>query len=263
MTIETTHSSDGTLLTFEAVGEGPALILVGGAFNDRNARSAGTPLAASLKERYRVLSYDRRGRGGSGDRERYDHAREIDDLGALIDVAGGSAFVFGISSGGLLGLDAAVRGLPITKLAAYEPPVILEPQRVQQFDALAEQLARATAEGRRGDAAELFLTQVVQMPAQVVQGMRAAPFWRGLEALAHTLSYDVRITARGPARLAEVSQLAVPTLLLQGSASPPWMREAIARLGAAIPGATQRTLQGQTHDVDVAVLAGALRDFFD
>lgn len=262
MTIETTLSSDGTTLTFEAVGDGPALILVGGAFNDRNARSAGTPLAASLKDRYRVFSYDRRGRGGSGDREPYDSAREIDDLAALLRAAGGAAFVFGMSSGGLLGLDAAVRGLPIAKLAVYEPPVILEPRRVEQFEDLAEQLGRATAEGRRGDAAELFLTQVVQMPVQAVQGMRAAPFWRGLEALAHTLSYDVRITARGPARLTEVSTLAMPTLLLEGSASPPWMREAIARLGAAIPESTQRTLEGQTHDVDVAVLAGALRDFF-
>ncbi|MBN9685888.1 MULTISPECIES: alpha/beta fold hydrolase [unclassified Corallococcus] len=261
MSIHTVTSADGTSIAFETTGKGPPLILVGGAFCDRTAASSGTPLAALLAHRFTVFSYDRRGRGDSGDTPPHAPEREGEDLAALIAAAGGSAAVFGISSGGLLALDAAVRGLPIPKLVAYEPPVILDVERAQAFEVLATQLDEAARGHRRAEAVELFLTRVVQMPAPAVAQLRKAPMWAGLEQLAHTLSYDLLITARGPSRLEQVPAVRAATLVMDGGASPGWMREANQTLARAIPGARHRTLEGQTHAVDPKALARALEEF--
>jgi pimeloyl-ACP methyl ester carboxylesterase len=256
-------SADGTAIAFETTGEGPPLILVGGAFCDRSAPASGTPLAALLAHRFTVISYDRRGRGDSGNTPPWAIEREIEDLSAHIAAAGGSAFVFGNSSGGLLALDAAARGLPIPKLVLYEPPVILDANRAKSFERLAGQLDEAAAGGRRSEAVELYFTQVMQMPAPAVAQMRRAPMWAGLEAIAHTLSYDLRITARGPSRLEQVPAVRSATFAISGGASPPWMREAIEKLASAIPGARSRVLEGQTHAVDPRALARAVEELLD
>jgi len=260
MTIHHVTSGDGTTLAFETTGQGPALILVGGAFCDRTAQVSGAPLAAQLAHRFTVISYDRRGRGDSTDTPPYAIEREIEDLAALITAAGGSAFVFGNSSGGLLALDAAAHGLAIPRLACYEPPVILDEVRARSFADLATQLDAAATAGRRAEAVELYFTRVMQMPAPAVAQMQRAPMWAGLEALAHTLSYDLRITARGPARLAQLSAVRAATTVIAGGASPPWMRDAIQTLANAIPGARHHTLEAQGHAVDPATLARTLED---
>lgn len=260
MTIETVQSADGTAIAFERTGEGPPLILVGGAFCDRTARASGTPLAALLAHRFTVLSYDRRGRGDSGDTPPFAVERETDDLAALMAAAGGPVAVFGNSSGGLLALDAAAGGLAIPKLVIYEPPVILDADQARSFEELAVQLDEAAASDRRADAVELFLTRVMQMAAPVVAQMRGSPMWPGLEKLAHTLGRDLRITARGPARLDRLPDLRGATTVMEGGASPPWMREAIQTLARAIPGARHRTLEGQTHTVDPGALARAIEE---
>ena len=260
MNVKRVPSADGTAIAFETMGNGPPLILVGGAFCDRSARASGTPLAALLGHRFTVFSYDRRGRGDSQDTPPYALEREVEDLSALIAEAGGSACVFGNSSGALLGLDGALRGLSISKLVLFEPPFV-DAARAKIFASIAQQLDQAIVEGRRGDAAELFLTKVVQMPAPAVAQMRKSPMWAGLERLAHTLSYDVLITARGPSRIEQVASVRSATLAVDGGASPPWMREAIRTVANAIPNARRRTLEGQTHDVDSKVLARAIEEF--
>lgn len=214
-----------------------------------------------LAHRFTVFSYDRRGRGDSGDTRPWAIEREIEDLSALIAAAGGSPSVFGNSSGGLLALDAAAQGLAIPRLAVYEPPVILDASRAASFVALANQLDATAAADRRSEAVELYFTRVMQMPAAAVAQMRRTPMWPDLEELAHTLSYDLRITARGAARLAEAPAVRSVTLALDGSASPAWMREAIQTLARAIPGARHRTLEGQAHAVDPKALALALEEF--
>jgi pimeloyl-ACP methyl ester carboxylesterase len=261
MTIETVKSADGTAIAFERTGKGPPLILVGGAFCDRSAPTSGTPLAALLAHRFTVFSYDRRGRGESENTPPYAIDRELQDLAALITAAGGSAFVFGNSSGGLLAVDAAAQGLSIPKLAVYEPPVILDASRASSFEALAQELDEAAAGNRRSEAVELYFTKVMQMPAPAVAGMRKSPMWPGLEELAHTLGYDLRITARGPSRLGQVPAVRSATLVMDGGASPPWMRDAIRTLARAIPNARHHTLEGQTHAVDPKALARALEEF--
>jgi pimeloyl-ACP methyl ester carboxylesterase len=261
MSVEFVVSADGTAIACEAVGEGAPLVLVGGAFCDRHARASGTPLAALLAGRFRVLSYDRRGRGQSGDATPFAVERELDDLAAVVALAGPGASVFGNSSGALLALAAAAAGIPVKKLALFEPPVILDTTRAASLEPLARELARLAAEGERGAAAERFLTELVQVPPPAVAHMRKAPFWSGLEALAHTLSYDVAITARAARYLELARSVTVPTLVLEGGASPAWMREALGTLASTLPAGHHRVLEGQTHDVDTAVLASALAEF--
>jgi pimeloyl-ACP methyl ester carboxylesterase len=254
-------SADGTTIAFETIGEGPPLVLVGGALSDRTAPTSGTPLAAMLAHRFTVLAYDRRGRGDSGDTPPWVLDRELEDLAALIAAAGGSAAVFGNSSGGLLALDAAAQGLAITRLAVYEPPVILDANRAASCVRLANELDEVLAEARRTQAVELYLTRVMKMPAPAVAQLRRTPMWPDFEDLAHTLSYDLRITARGAARLAEAPAVRPPTLAMDGGATPGWMREAIEAVARAIPRGRHRTLEGQAHAVDPKALALTLEEF--
>ena len=255
------HSKDGTTIAFDQSGEGPAIILVGGAFTDRSQPTL-VQLAALLAPHFTVINYDRRGRGDSGDTAPYAVECEVEDLEALIVEAGGSAFVCGFSSGAALALEAA-RGLAITKLALYEPPFIVDGSRPPLPQDFATQLKELASSGRRGDAAELFMTKAAEVPVEVVAQMRQAPFWPGVEAVAHTLIYDTTIMGDNNALPTErVASVAVPTLVIDGGASPVWMRNAAQAVAEALPNAQHRTLEGQTHNVAPDALAPVLEEFF-
>src|SRR5512138_1962324 len=155
--MKTVTSKDGTTIAFDQSGNGPALILVDGATQYRAIDPRTTKLAALLAEHFTVFHYDRRGRGDSSDTLPYAVEREVEDIEALIDEAGGSAFVYGISSGGCLALEAAARlGNKIKKLAIYEPPYNSDRAARKQWKEYRQQLADALAEDRRGDAVVLF-----------------------------------------------------------------------------------------------------------
>jgi len=230
-------SKDGTLLAVGSVGAGPAVVCVGGALNDRGSTA---PVAAAMTG-FTVYSYDRRGRGDSGDTQPYAVAREIEDLAAVIEEAGGSAMVYGMSSGGVLALRAAVAGVPITRLALYEPPLDA-PAGPPDYTA---RLASATP----AEALELFLGEVMRMPPEALAGMRQSPMWLALEAVAPTLRYDNEVMADG--RIPDVSGLTTPTTVLAGTASPDWMRETAATLAKALPNGTTALLQNQTHNANL------------
>ena len=278
-TVEEVHSSDGTPITVEITGRGAPLVLVCGGLSDRHARSCGMPLATALAPHFTVATYDRRGRGGSGDRPPYAIDREVEDLGAVIARLGGSAFVFGHSSGGILALHAALRlaheqsasrrpdhhaalRVAIPRLAIYEPPLRVDDGRVHGVSELGAELARAAEEGRRGDAVTLFLTRALQLSTEAIEQRRASGAWPMLEALAPTLSYDARLSASGPALLAEASAVTCAVLLLRGDASPAWLREAADAVAGAIPHAKTVTMRGQAHAVEPAAMAAALVTFF-
>lgn len=248
----TVISRDGTRIAFSQSGEGPAIILVVGAFNDR---ATGAPLAQVLERHFTVLNYDRRGRGESGDTAPYAIEREIEDLDALIAHAGGSACVFGYSSGAILSLRAAAHGLAIPRLAFYEPP----PTGAKAGD-LAPQLAELIAAGRRGDAVELFQTEAVGIPAAVVVQLRNAPFRPALEQMAQTLVYESTILRALPTEL--ISSVRAPTLVIDGEQSPQVMRQAAHSLADALPDGRYRTLEGVGHDIAPAVVAPMLEEFF-
>jgi len=264
--VERITSKDGTTIAFDRTGKGTPLVLVGGAFQHRAIDQRTTEMAELLSRRFAVIHYDRRGRGDSGDTAPYAKEREVEDLGAIIEEAGGSAFVFAMSSGGALALDAASHGLDITKLALYEPPFIVEDSRPPLPEDYVTRLEQLVSAGRRGDAVEYFMTQAAGMPAEVVAPMREAPFWPSFEAVAHTLAYDgafVHDVSRGsPLPLARWGSVSAPTLIVDGGASPEYMHNGAQALADLLPDARRRTLEGQAHDADPAVLAPVLEGFF-
>ena len=213
-----------------------------------------------------VFAYDRRGRGDSGDTPPYAVEREIEDLAALIEEAGGSAFLFGHSSGAALALEAVGGGLAVPMLALYEPPFIVDDSRPPVPDEYVVHLQELVAVGRRGDAVAYFMIEGVGVPPEVVEQMRQAPMWPGLEALAHTIAYDGMVMgdqmAGRPLPPSWALASAVPTLVMDGGNSPSWARNAVEALADLLPHAERRTLEGQDHGAAPEVLAPVLEAFF-
>jgi pimeloyl-ACP methyl ester carboxylesterase len=251
-------SADGTTISYDRTGDGPPVILILGAFNDR---AAGAPLAAHLAvtDTLTVVNYDRRGRGSSTDTQPYAVDREIDDLEALIGATGGGSAVFGYSSGAVLALRAAARGLPITKLALYDPPFQIQGTSPDYWTEMARQIDALVIDGRRGDAVELYQTKGVGIPPEVVAQLRQAPFWPALEATAHTLAYESLILACQPELLGSVG---TPTLVIHGEAGPDPLRAAARAVADGLPNAQLHTLPGQTHDLVPEVLGPVLEQFY-
>ncbi len=256
-------SKDGTSIEFDETGRGPAIILVSGALGDR---SAAVPLTPLLSPNFTVIAYDRRGRGDSGDKAPYSVEREVEDIDALIKEAGGTAFVYGHSSGAVLALEAAARRPAITRLALYEPPFIIDGTRPPVPKDYVAQLNMLVSAGRRGDAVEFFMTKAVGVPNEVVDQMRTSLMWAGMEKMAHTLAYDGIVMgdnmAGKPLRAKQWASATMPTLVMDGGASQTWARNAVQALVDALPNASRRTLEGQMHNVDPAILAPVLVDFF-
>ena len=180
----------------------------------------------------------------------------MDDLAAVIEAAGGSAFAFGHSSGGALVLEAAASGVPLRALAVYEPPYTEGPS--QEF---AARLADMAAAGRKSDAAEAFLA-LMGTPAGVLKQMKAGPYWEHMESFAHTLAYEVGLCNDGSVPVDRLSKISIPTLALAGGASPEWAREGAHAIAAAVPNGQARVLEGQGHGVADDVLIPVLKEFF-
>ncbi|HEY3993926.1 MAG TPA: alpha/beta hydrolase [Ktedonobacteraceae bacterium] len=257
-------SKDGTTIAFEQLGEGPALILVDGALCYRTFGPM-EPLSALLTPHFTVFTYDRRGRGESADTTPYTVEREIEDIAALIAEAGGSASVFGISSGAVLALEATASGLAITRLAIYEPPFINDASQRQQSQDDGTKLGELLAAGQRGAAIELFMT-MAGTPAEMISQMRGAPMWPALEALAPTLAYDMAIMGHssgdGSLPVERLATITIPTLVMSGGASPAGMTEGVQQVARALLHGQYRPLAEQTHNVAPQVLAPVLIEFF-
>lgn len=262
--MERVTSRDGTSIAYDRVGSGPALILVDGAMC-RRAFGPAEPLAKRMAADYSVYYYDRRGRGDSGDTTPYDVDREVDDLAAIIDAAGGSAYVYGISSGVALVLEGAARGLPIRKMVLYELPMIVDGTRELAPPDWMEKLRAAVVAGKRGTAVRMFLRRV-GMPLPVLLLMSALPVFRKMKAIAHTLVYDMTMISplqTGRALPAGKWKAAtVPALAVDGGKSPTYMRNGMRALAAALPNAEYRTIPGQTHMLKPDAIASVMREFF-
>jgi pimeloyl-ACP methyl ester carboxylesterase len=269
-TMRTVLSHDGTPIAFDQSGQGPALIMVPGATVVRQAIAS---IAAVLSPDFTVYAYDRRGRGDSGDKPPYAVEREVEDIEALLNDAGGSAFVFGHSSGAVLALEAT-RLLPakITKLALYEPPFIIDDSRPPAPANFAQRLFELVEEGRRGDAAAYFMT-VIGAPPEMVAQMRQSPEWAGEEAIAHTLAYDITVmgdtmSGGNPATLQKWAGVTVPTLVMDGTLfmgsaeKHHFLRHGAEEITRVLPNAQHRVLEGQDHSAADDVLAPALKAFF-
>jgi len=259
-------SDDGTTIAYDAQGTGPALVLVGGGLDDGTENA---PLVPALAGSFTVYNYARRGRGESDDTPPYQVSREIEDLAAVVIRAGGSAYLYGVSSGGALVLEAAAAGIPAARLAVYEVPYNLDPGWPARWQAYAEEVDAAVTEGRRGDALAAFL-RVTGSPDAEIDGIRSSPYWPAMESLAHTLPYDAACLGHGHPAANRLARITQPTLVATGDAAnrpdaPEWVRAlapAADAIAAAIPDAERQTFEGQSHVAAPEAVAPALTRFF-
>jgi thioesterase domain-containing protein len=257
-------SADGTPIAYERIGSGPPVILVGGGLVDR---SENAPLAPELAARFTVYNYDRRGRGDSGDTLPYAVEREIEDIGALIAHAGGSAHLYGVSSGGALVLEAAAAGLPVDRLAVYDVPYNMAEDWPRNWRAYVERLGTALADGGRGDALALFM-RLTGASDEEVAAARRSPMWAASEALEHTLAYDAACLGDGRPPAPRLAAITRPALVATGAypdGAPGWigaLSPAADAIAASIPEAQRVVIEGQSHVADPKAVAGVLEAFF-
>jgi pimeloyl-ACP methyl ester carboxylesterase len=255
-------SLDGVKIAFEKTGTGPSLILVGGALSDRKG---GKPLAAQLSPHFTVYVFDRRGRGQSTDAKAYAVDREIDDLAALINAAGGSAYLYGVSSGAALSLQAAAKLGParVPKLALYEPPYGPDDAKEKQkFAGQKSRINELIKTGRPGDAAADFMT-AIGTPPEALEKLKASPEWGGMKKIDFTLAYDYEVLGDGAVPQAIAKSIAVPTLVLDGEKTMEFMHATANQVAKLIRGAQRKTLPGQTHQAAPDVAAPVLIEFFE
>jgi pimeloyl-ACP methyl ester carboxylesterase len=257
-------SADGTRIAYERTGEGPPLIIVDGALCHR-AQGPSRPMAAELAGEFTVFTYDRRGRGESGESGEISVEREVEDIEALVKQAGGTAALFGASSGAVLALEAASRGIGVGKLAMYEPPVIVDDAHRPLPEDWVPALDALVAQGQHGEAVRRFM-RFVDVPGFGIAIMRLLPVWSKLKALAPSMRYDFAFMhelQRGrPLPRTRWSTASQPTLVADGGKSPAWMRHGCQQMSEVLPNATYRTVPGQTHMVKATALAPVLREFF-
>lgn len=259
-------SKDGTKIAYEKTGQGPAIILVDGALCHRGFGPM-RPLAKLLSADFSVLAYDRRGRGESGDTQPFALEREIEDIEALISEAGGSAFVYGASSGGALGIHAAAQLPSIKKFAMYEAPFNDDPDAVKNFKDYAKKLNELLAQGQQGEAVKLFMA-FVGTPKGMIDNMAQSPMSVALEAVAPTLAYDAAAMGDGSVPVELITTITIPmlamagTIAMTGGPGPAFMRDTAQAITKAAPHGTYQVLEGQTHDVNPEAIAPILAAFF-
>ncbi len=255
-------SKDGTQIGYSKEGQGPAVISVDGAMGFRSFGFS-PELSKLLSPYFTVYSYDRRGRGESGDTQPYSVECEIEDLEALIDQAGGSACLFGISSGACLAMEAAIKlGSKVKKLAMYEPPYNNGEGIPEAWRKYRRTLDELLAAGRRGDMPALCM-EYVGTPSEMIEGMRQSPVWSTFESIAPTLRYDAACMGEDQSiPLEKARKVTVPTLVMNGTAGAPFMNDTAQALAKAMPHGQHRVLEGQRHDVSMEVLAPILIEFF-
>lgn len=260
--MKTVTSADGTTIAYDENGTGDPLVCVPPAFG---LRSVYEPLAAELSDGYRVIRYDRRGRGDSTDAIKaadvatYRIEREIEDLAAVISAIDGDTAVLGYSSGARLVLEAAAAGVPMTKIAIYEPP--FRPAETETFGPIVTKLADQIANGRPGDAVATFQTEAVGIPAEMVEGMRKSPMWPALEAIAQTVVYDATI-ASAPDVSEPIRQLPQPIVVIVGADTWPTLIESARYAAEVINNATLVEVPGgANHQLEASTTGAALRTF--
>ncbi|WP_426995991.1 alpha/beta fold hydrolase [Pseudarthrobacter sp. N5] len=253
---DTVQSADGTTIAYEHTGSGTPLIVIGGALNTRQSAAALVPL---LSADFSVVSYDRRGRGESTDTAPYAVEREIEDLAALVAAVGTPAVVYGHSSGAILALEAGAAGIPVSKIVAYEPPYLTRPDAGESWELFAEKVQSLVDQGDQGKAVEEFIRHT---GGDFDEGIKQAPWWPALTALAHTLPHDLALTGDSMVPAERLLRISVPTLALYGGASPAWAEASAAAVAAAVQNGRKEVIEGQNHMVANELLAPVLRDFF-
>lgn len=265
--MSTTVSKDGTVVGYDKTGSGPAVILIAGATQYRAIDQQTPELARLLSEAgFTVINYDRRGRGESGDTLPYAVAREVEDIAALIEVAGGRASLYGASSGCALALEAAQSGLLVEKLVLYEPPYVVDDSWAPPPRDYFEQLAGFRQRGDKAGALTYFFTASIHMPPDQVEGMKQSPFWAMLEPVGHTIEYDALCMGKeaiegGLAETQRWNKVTQPVLVVDGDASFPFMAAAADVVAKVLANASRKTLPGQGHGPAPEAIAPVVVEF--
>jgi pimeloyl-ACP methyl ester carboxylesterase len=254
-------SKDGTSIAYVKTGSGPALILVDGAFCSKDFGPM-PKLAPLLAKSFTVFTYDRRARGDSGDTQPYDVQREIEDIGALLIEAGGSASLFGMSSGAVLALRAVAAGLNITRLAIYEPPFNIGRKYREPPAGYLEELRHMIAKERKGDAVKYYLTKLIGLPGILAFILRLTPNWPKMKGNANSLPYDAELMGTWSVPTEQLAGIMVPAIVIAGEKSPEMLREAARTVADCLPNGQHFSLKGQTHNLAAPVLAPVLLRFF-
>lgn len=253
-------SKDGTRIAYETLGQGPPLVLVWGALGAR-----ASPFARQMREElakgFTVYDYDRRGRGESGDTPPYAVQREVEDLAAVAQAAGGMPNVFAMSSGAALALEAAASGVPMRKLAAYEPPYMVGDPKDRPDADFEQRLKDLVERGERDEAVKYFM-RTVGVPGLMLAVMRVLPFWKDLRAVAHTLPYDAAVMNGFDLPEKRLREVRVPVVLLAGGKTTPTLLRAAEAAARAIPNAQHRIIPKQNHGVKPAAARPVLAELF-
>ncbi|WP_228837017.1 alpha/beta fold hydrolase [Nocardia brasiliensis] len=247
-TATTVTSPDGTTIAYETAGSGPAIIVISNVAEDRTGVAG---IAAALAEHFTVLTYDRRGRGASGDPQPYDPAREIDDLAVLIDAVGGPVFFASGSGGCGLTLDAAsALGAKVAGLYLYEPPFIIDDSRAPAPADYVAHMEALVAGGRRDEAVEFFMTVMIGVPAEYLPMMKEDPSWQKMVRYAHTYAYDGRILAGlqdGTPLPTDRWHIDAPVAVAVGGNGEEFIRRGAEALAGVLPNVTVLTLDSHDH----------------
>ncbi|MDB5088660.1 MAG: Pimeloyl-ACP methyl ester carboxylesterase [Mucilaginibacter sp.] len=259
--MNTVISKDGTKIAYNQNGNGPVVILVDGAFCSKDFGPM-TGIVPLLSKSFTVISYDRRARGESGDTKPYAVEREIEDINALINVSGGAASLFGISSGAILCIKAVAYGLNIHKLAVLEPPFVGNKDNKRPADAV-QQLNLMIAAGEQGSAVKFYLRKVIGLPAIIVFILRLTPNWPKMKAIANSLPYDAAVCGDFNMPKEQVASITIPTIAIDSKQSPNFLRDAVQVMASALTNGKRVSLKGKPHDVPPKILVPALTDFYN
>ena len=264
--MQTLTSRDGSEIAYDRYGEGPVVILVGGALSYRKFNKM-EELAKLLGEHCTVINYDRRGRGDSTEVKPFALDREIEDIQALIEAEGGSASLWGWSSGGALALRAAAAGIGVERLSVYEVPFMVTSEAKRPTRDYGERLDQLVAAGDRGGAVKHFMRNAIGIPAPFVTLMQLMPMWKGLKATAHTLPYDwaalgAHTMYGAPLDPEEWASVEMPTLVVYGAQSADVLQAGSKALAEVLPNSELRELAGVGHNVKTGVLVPVLAEFF-
>ncbi|MGZ3764798.1 MAG: alpha/beta fold hydrolase [Mucilaginibacter sp.] len=260
--MNTVISKDGTRIVYCKQGSGPAVILVDGAFCSKDFGPM-PKIAELLAKDFTVFTYDRRGRGESGDTKPYTVTKEIDDLKAIVMAAGGSAYLFGISSGAALSIKAVTGGLNIEKLVLFEPPFLNKSKENRPPRDSEKQLNAMISEGRQADAVKFYMKKIMGMPAIIAFIIRLTPHWKKMKANANSLPYDAAVMGDFYLPEKEVAAITIPTLVIDSLQSPDFLRAACREVVQVLPNAQQKSLKGKIHDVPAKTLVPVLTGFYN
>jgi pimeloyl-ACP methyl ester carboxylesterase len=260
--METVTSPDGTRIAFWREGAGPPLLLVHGGICDHMAWYFVVPY---LAHRFTVYTYDRRGRGESGDIPPYAVEREVEDIAAMLKAIGEPAHLLGHSAGGILALLAAERTDDLLSLILYEPAFVVDGARERPAPEALSKMKTLLAAGDRDEVIRMAMRETVGFSEEEIAALGAGPGWEHLRAVAHTVPYDWELWAQ-PLVAERAGTVRTRALLLMGSESPSWLQMAARAVAAALPGARLEVLEGQEHVATVTapeMFAQAVVDFVE